>query len=175
MKTPELFTERLTLRPFNEADARDVFEGWETDPDVARYMFWESHNDFNKTIEWVKEEVEKIEAEDWYRWAITLKESGELVGTGLIYLNDETNQYEIAYNLKKSAWGKGYTTEAMKRIIQYAKEELGIKTIMGSHAKENPASGKVMEKLGFKFLRDIPYECHKGEKVYEGKEYQLDL
>ncbi|WP_394926824.1 GNAT family N-acetyltransferase [uncultured Robinsoniella sp.] len=53
MKTPILETERLILRPFTMEDAQAVFQGWESDPNVAKYMFWTSHNDIRKTIEWL--------------------------------------------------------------------------------------------------------------------------
>ena len=49
MRTPMLETDRLVLRPFKEDDVTDVFECWESDPDVAKYMFWTSHNDIEKT------------------------------------------------------------------------------------------------------------------------------
>lgn len=171
MKTPVLETERLILRPFCTEDAKAVYEGWETDPEVARYMFWTSHNDINRTIDWVKEEVDRIDSADWYRFAICSKESGELLGTGILYLEEEYDKFEIAYNLGRKAWGFGYATEAMHEIIGFAKEMLGITQIMGRHAAENPASGKVLEKLGFIYTRDIPYECNHGEKIYQGKEY----
>ena len=45
MKTPILESERLMLRPFQADDAVNVFACWESDPDVAKYMFWTSHND----------------------------------------------------------------------------------------------------------------------------------
>ncbi|MBQ7065890.1 MAG: GNAT family N-acetyltransferase [Lachnospiraceae bacterium] len=51
MNTPILETERLLLRPFEKEDAKDVFECWESDSDVAKYMFWTSHNDIEKTRE----------------------------------------------------------------------------------------------------------------------------
>lgn len=51
MKTPELKTERLLLRPFRQEDAIPAFTCWESDPDVAKYMFWTSHNDVEKTKE----------------------------------------------------------------------------------------------------------------------------
>ena len=175
MKTPVLETDRLILRPFSMKDAQGVFECWESDPDVARYMFWTSHNDINKTIGWVKKELNKIDAEDWYRWAVLLKETEELIGTGLIYFEEEYGKFEIAYNLGKKAWGFGYITEAMREVIKFAKEELGIKEIIGRHAKENPASERVMKRLGFTYVKDIPYECNMGKNLYEGKEYILKL
>ena len=171
MKTPILVTKRLLLRPFCLDDAQEVFECWESDPNVSKYMFWTSHNEINKTIGWVQEEISKIEADDWYRWAIISKKTKELLGTGLIYVDEEYDKFEIAYNLGKMAWGFGYTTEAMKEVLKFAKEELGIKGIMGRHAKENPASEKVLKKLGFTYIKDIPYECNMGKNLYEGKEY----
>jgi len=175
MKTPILETDRLILRPFCMEDAQEVFECWESDPAVAKYMFWTSHNDINKTIGWVKKEISKIDADDWYRWAILSKQTGELLGTGLIYVEEEYGEFEIAYNFGKKAWGFGYTTEAIQKVIKFAKEELNIKEIMGRHAKENPASGKILEKLGFIYIKDIPYECNLGKNLYEGKEYILKL
>lgn len=44
MNTPILETDKLLLRPFRQEDTKDVFECWESDPDVARYMFWTSHD-----------------------------------------------------------------------------------------------------------------------------------
>ena len=94
MKTPILETDRLILRPFCLEDVQEVFECWESDPDVAKYMFWTSHNDINKTVCWVKKELNKIDADDWYRWAIVFKETGKLLGTGLIYFEEEYGKFE---------------------------------------------------------------------------------
>lgn len=174
MKTPIIETDRLLLRPFREDDLEDVFYGWETDPDVARYMMWTSHNDINKTIGWVKEELSKIGADDWYRWAIVIKETNILIGTCLIYYKYETNCYEVAYNLAKRYWGHGYTTEAMKEAIKFAKNVLHTKELLGGHAKINTASENVLKKLGFTYVKDCPYDCG-GKMKTEGKIYRLQL
>lgn len=168
MKTHILETERLLLRPFQKEDAKAVFEGWESDPDVARYMFWTSHNDIEKTCQWLAFEMEQIDKDDWYRFALVLKETNELIGTALIYYEEEVQSWEIGYNLGKKYWGKGYATEAVKRVILFAVEELQISEIVGRYAKENPASGRVMEKLGFQYEKEIPYECNDGAVMREG-------
>ncbi len=167
-RTPILETDRLLLRPFQKEDAKEVFACWESDPDVARYMFWTSHNDIEKTKEWIAFEIGQIEKADWYRFAIVLKSTQELIGTGLIYYEEEVNGWEIGYNLGKKYWGCGYTTEAMQRILQFAKAELNITEIIGRYAKENPASGNVMKKLGFQYEKDIPYECNDGSIIRQG-------
>lgn len=64
MQTPVLHTKRLLLRPFQENDAMDVFECWKSDTEVARYMFWTSHNDINKTKEWIAFEIGQIDKDD---------------------------------------------------------------------------------------------------------------
>ena len=175
MNTPILETDRLILRPFQEKDAERVFECWECDPDVAKYMFWTSHNDIKKTKEWIAFELGQIEKEDWYRFAIVLKDTSELIGTALIYFEEEVECWEIGYNLGKKYWGKGYTTEAVARIVDFAREQLEISQIVGRYAKENPASGNVMNKLGFKYEKDIPYECNDGAVKREGIQCRIIL
>jgi len=175
MRTPILETERLTLRPFKEEDATEVFECWESDPDVAKYMFWTSHNDIEKTKEWIAFELGQIEKPDWFRCSLVLKDTNELIGTALIYYEEEVECWEIGYNLGKKYWGKGYTTEAMRTVINFAKAELNLTQIVGRYAKENPASGKVMDKLGFTYEKDILYECNNGTVLREGIQCRLIL
>ncbi len=175
MKTPILETKRLILRPFESEDAEAVFECWESDPEVARYMFWTSHNDIEKTREWLVFEVGQIEKDDWYRFALVLKDTQELIGTGLIYYEDEVASWEIGYNLGRKHWGKGYTTEAMKEILAFADRDLQIQKFVGRYAKDNPASGNVMRKLGFRYEKDISYECNDGKVQLVGELWRLGI
>ena len=175
MRTPVINAKRIILRPFCNNDLEDVFYGWENDPDVARYMYWQSHNDINKTKAWLKKEVSKIDSHDWYRWAIVCKDNGKVIGTCLIYFEEEYNEFEISYNLSKRTWRCGYTTEAMTAVIKFAKENLHLKKIIGHCAKVNKASANVMKKLGFKFVRNMPYKCNDDEEPYEGEEYILEI
>ena len=91
-----------------------------------------------------------------------------MIGTALIYYEEEVDCWEIGYNLGKKYWGMGYTTEAVKCIIDFAIEQLNISQIVGRYAKENPASGNVMKKMGFQYEKDIPYECNDGAVMREG-------
>lgn len=72
------------------------------------------------------------------------------------------NHGKSAIILKKKYQRYGYTTEAMKAILSFAKAELQLKEIVGRYAKENPASGNVMRKLWVQYEKDIPYECNEG-------------
>ena len=83
--------------------------------------------------------------------------------------------WEIGYNLGKKYWGKGYTTEAMKEVLIFAKEKLSLTEIVGRYAIENPASGNVMKKLGFQYEKDIPYECNNGTVMRKGIQCRLRI
>ncbi len=69
-----------------------------------------------------------------------------MIGTALIYYEDKVDCWEIGYNLGKKYWAKGYATEAMKKVIEFAISQLKLSQIVGRYAKENPASGNVMKK-----------------------------
>ena len=75
----------------------------------------------------------------------------------------------------KIYWGKGLTTEAGHTVLQFAKEELGIKKFFCRHAVENIGSMKVMTKLGFKYCNDSTYESYSGKKKFNSKDYYLNV
>lgn len=129
-------------------------------------MFWTSHNSIEKTRKWILFELEQIKRDDWYRFAVVLKNSGVLIGTVLIYR--EASSWEIAYNFGKSYCGKGYATEAARAVVDLAVNRLHISEIRGRYAVENHNSGNVLKKLGFKYEKDIPYECNNGAVMRRG-------
>lgn len=175
MNTPILETERLLLRPFSMNDTKDVFECWGNDPEVAKYMFWSCHENIKGTEEWLFFETSQIEKNDWYRFAVVLKNEGRLIGTVLIYFEREIENWEIAYNFGKKYWGNGYATEAMQKVIAFAVNDLHISEIIGRYAAENPRSGNVMNKLGFRYEKDIPYKCNNGTVIRNGIQCRLLL
>ncbi|MDO5521091.1 MAG: GNAT family N-acetyltransferase [bacterium] len=173
MKTPVLETERLTLRRFTRNDVQEVFDCWQSDPDVSRYMMWESSKEIEKAREFIDYELTMIDSDTWYRWCITKKESGTIIGTCLIYFNEEEKCWDISYNLGKKYWGVGYTTEAMKAAMDFAIHSLKVHEFVAAHAIENPASGRVIRKLGFHYEGEIEYICNGGNIHTTGKKYRL--
>lgn len=151
MTTPTLETNRLILRKIHSDDVDEIFNCWMQDETVSRYMYWKAGNDINDTKEFVESELGNIESDKWYRWIIVLKETAEIIGTCLIYFNEEENSWDISYNLGVRFWGKGYASEAMNTVMRYAKEVLKIRECIAVHAIENPVSGHIIQKLGFCF------------------------
>lgn len=129
VKTPRLETDRLLLREVQENDVEDIFDCWMKDEEVSRYMCWKASDDIANARKFVEFELNQIEDEKWKRWIIILKETKEIIGTCLVFYNDDDaeNHWDISYNLGKKFWGKGYVTEAMKMVMQFAQAELGMK------------------------------------------------
>lgn len=173
MRTPVLETERLLLRPMTANDAESVFRNWTSDPDVAKFMRWELHKHVSETREWLTSEEALVESDAVYNWGFVLKETGELIGSGGLVYIEFKGMFELGYNIMKKYWGRGLTTEAAQRIIDFGKNELKQTKFYCCHAKDNPASGKVMTKVGFRYQKDGAYSSWNQERTFESKEYLL--
>lgn len=108
MVTPELQTDRLLLRPIKIDDMEYIYDCWMQDEDVSRYMCWKASTDLNQTKKFVQFELDNLEKDDWNRWIVTLSQTGEIIGTCLIFFNTDEHNWDISYNLGKKHWGQGY-------------------------------------------------------------------
>lgn len=172
MRTPVLETERLVLRPVTVADAEAAWL-WTSDEDVNRYMNYMIHKTLQDTIDWLKMEEAALESDTMYDFGFVLKKTGELIGTGGLGYRKDCGMWELGYNLRKDCWNRGLATEAAARILQFGREELHIKKFLARHAKENPASGRVMEKNGFRYVKEGTYQKADGSMTFESREYEL--
>lgn len=173
MKTSTLESERLILRPLTINDAEVAFVNWTSDYDVSRFMCWERHKNISETLEWLSSEEALIESDAVYNWGFVLKETGELIGSGGLVLIESIGMYELGYNIMKKYWGQGLATEAAQKIIDFGKDELKQTKFYCCHAKDNPASGRVMTKIGFQYQHDSVYYSWNKERMFESKEYLL--
>ena len=173
MKTPILETERLVLRPFKIEDAPTVFENWTSDADVAKFMRWSVHNSVEDTVEWIPSEIELLNSDNVYNWIFVLKSTDELIGSGGLVYNKDKEMFELGYNIMKKYWGIGITTEAAVEIVDFAKNSLSLPELFCCHAKENIASGRVIEKLGFGYTGDSVYYSWDKSKKFDCREYVL--
>lgn len=140
-------TERLTLRP-----------GWIEDaPELARAInHWEVCSKL-ATAPWPYSE---LDAEDFLA-----RPRGEVDTVFLIFAHehramrliggvgigpDEDGETELGYWLTPDAWGRGYATEAAQGVVSLARDTLRMKRLVSGHFLDNPASGRVLRKLGFR-------------------------
>ncbi len=143
-----LHGKRITLRRFRVDDAEAMYQNWATDSRVTDTVTWEPHRTRDETRSLLKAWV-KTYHEPWtYRWAIETKE-GTLVGSiDFVSFSVEHRRGEVGYCLAYDYWNQGITTEALKLLIAFMFERVGINRIEARYLVKNPASGRVMEKAG---------------------------
>ncbi len=174
MKTPNLESERIILRPLKINDAQEVFENWTNDSEVAKFMRWSVHKDISDTVEWVKTEEENVDGDN-YNWGFVLKSTGKIFGSGGFHYKKEHEVYELGYNIMRDEWGKGLTTEACIPMLEFAKNVLKVKKIFCCHAVDNLGSENIINKLGFIFTGNGEYSSFDGERTFKTKDYILEF
>jgi ribosomal-protein-alanine N-acetyltransferase len=171
MNTPILETKRLILRPGKISDAQNVYNNWATDNDVVRFMRWNAHESVDVTVAWLSDAEKNIGDSESFDWLFVLKEINQPIGSGGMFYNDKHDMFEIGYCIMKKYWGLGIVTEATSKIIDFAKNSIKATELFACVAKENPASGRVLEKLGFVYKNDGQYSSFDGCRTHESYEY----
>ena len=144
--TREIKTNRLMLRKIHTDDAEMVY-AWMSDPEVCKYERWEPHPSVEYSCGYIMEAFDGYKADSTYFWGIELDK--KLVGSVCIVgVNDYDQKAILGYCLAKEYWSKGYATEAVSAILKYMFVEVGINRIEATHAVNNIASGRVLEKVG---------------------------
>jgi len=156
MDSTTLTTERLILRLFTMNDIEDLF-AITNETDIFRYFPTKTGWTIEKTERSIFHQIQHWDKYGYGQMAVTLTDSGQLMGwCGLEFL-PETNETEVGYLLSKAFWGKGYATEAAKESVKFGVENVGLKEIIGLTDPENIASQKVLQKCGMTFTRRQVY------------------
>jgi RimJ/RimL family protein N-acetyltransferase len=147
MKPPVLIdTPRLRLRLPEIADAQAIFERYAQDADVTRYLIWQPHRSIEETMQFLKSAISLWREARDFSWVITRKPDYQLIG--MIALRIEEHKANLGYVLAKAYWGQGYMTEAAQALINLALAEPEIYRIWAVCDIGNPASARVLEKVG---------------------------
>jgi len=148
---PILKTEHLILRPFILEDAPAV-QRLAGDKDIASTTLRIPHPYEDGIAEvWISKHQEELEKGEQVTFAIAHREEQYLIGAiGLSGISQEHETAEVGYWIGKPYWNQGYCTEAVEAMLQYAFEELKLNRVYARHFKRNPASGRVMQKVGMK-------------------------
>ena len=146
----EFKTKRLYIRPLTIKDKESIFE-------------YRSDSETNKFQGWIPQKIEDVEIfinklsdkinipETWFQFAIIEQKTNLLIGDiGVHFLNTDNQQVEIGCTFKKNAQGKGYASEAAKKIIDYLFFDLKKHRLFASIDPKNINSIKLVERLGFR-------------------------
>ena len=165
-------TQRLTLRP-----------GWPEDaPAVARAI---GHEEVVRMLARAPWPYRVADAETFLSrpraaseafFLILSHEDGYPRPIGGIGLAPEEEGHELGYWLAPEAWGRGYATEAGRAVVAIARHALGLKRVHAGHFVDNPASGRVLRKLGFRPTGEVRGRYSAGrDAIAPSRLFALDL
>ena len=144
---PTLTTPRLTLRAFTLEDAPRV-QRLAGDVEVATTTLTIPHPYEDGVAEdWIGTHAERWASARHLTLAITTEKDG-LVGAVGLQQRSPHRRAELGYWIARDFWGRGYATEAAGAVVAYGFRELGLNKIDAHYLARNPASGRVMEKVG---------------------------
>ena len=151
IQQPTLETERLLLRPLTPDDAATVAR-LAGSREVAHTTISIPHPySEDQAREWIAARTGQSDAGKEIVFSVVIREDARLTGSvGLREIDSEHSQAEMGFWIGVQLWGKGYATEAARRVVRYAFEELKLNRVYAHHMVRNPASGRVLEKLGMK-------------------------
>ena len=141
--TQTIETERLILRRFEYSDIDSMLRNWIADEQTQ----WDYGEPYYSSSEDVKElfdtkYIVSYSKDDYYRWAVIEKKSGECIGQIAYFSVDTNNQHgEIEYVIGPVFQGKGYATE-MIRLALIECKKLGINKVLMTCDKDNIGSAK---------------------------------
>ena len=148
LKLPILETGRLLLRPFQLSDASDVQRlagNWA----IADTTLNVPHPYEDGMAEaWISTHQPSFDAGELAAFAITLKANSELVGAVGLQVAQSFDRANMGYWIGEPFWGLGYCTEAARSIVKYGFTELKLQRLHAQHLARNPASGRVLQKIG---------------------------
>lgn len=153
-------TERIILRHFCDDDAADVFE-FDSNEEVVRWTGEQklTHIDQARSIindVW-KPEYEKY---GYARYAVLHKQDQKVIGFAGFKFLPEFKEADLGYRMLPKYWGQGIATEMARALVPHGFDDLNLPRILAFALPENPASCRVLEKIGFRFEKNavLPYE-----------------
>lgn len=154
-------TKRLILRPWTTDDADSLYE-YAKNPLVGPVAGWPIHTSVDNSREIIKSVLSASEI-----YAVCLKEDNKAIGSIGLLIGEKSNinitedEAEIGYWIGVPFWGQGLIPEAVRELMRYAFDDLGMKQLWCGYFDGNEKSKKVQEKCGFQYHhtnKDIEWE-----------------
>ncbi|GGR51008.1 RimJ/RimL family protein N-acetyltransferase [Nocardioides luteus] len=173
LPTPTLRTSRLLLRPFTEADKEPLF-ALQSDAYVLRYWDSSPWTDPTQADRFLARCEEMAEEGSGARVVLERAEDGAFLGWCTVNsFNPDFRSASLGYCLAEKAWGQGYATEAAGALLSWAFDTLDLNRVQAEADTRNPASGRVLEKLGFVLEGTLREDCIVDGVVSDTRVYGL--
>jgi len=163
---PTLETERLTLRPFSFADAPEL-QRLAGSREIARLTIGIPHPyEDGRAEQWIATHEAAFDNSQSVHFALIIRQKQVFCGVVGLEIHRQNHNAMLGYWIGTPYWGQGYCTEAARAIVDYGFHTLDLHRIYSEHLHCNPASGRVMQKLGMK------YEGCLREQIFKWSHYE---
>ncbi|MBE5745949.1 MAG: GNAT family N-acetyltransferase [Clostridiales bacterium] len=168
-------TERLIIRRFMPSDAIDIYEAC-NDYEMVKTTLglpWPYTKEMAEG--WVGKVAQREEEGSSYEYAICLKDNPDkIVGCiALMDFNNKARRAEMGYWVARKYWRNGIATEAAKAMLNFGFEKLNLHSIIARYFDINPASGRVMEKAGMRYVGTIRDHEFRFDKFFNVGYYEM--
>lgn len=145
----ELTTGRLILRQLKATDDNEIFK-LRSDDDINQYLDRPKETSIEESRQFILRINNGINENKSFYWAITLKENPRLIGTICLWnISEDKKTVELGYELNKKFQGQGIMSEAIKKVIEFAFQNIGVATIEAYTHKDNLKSTSLLLKNNF--------------------------
>ena len=148
---PILETDRLFLRRPELTDAADVQDYLQERQIAANTLHIPFPYPNGAAEAWVARTHTAYDAGEACNFAIVHKDENRIIGAVALRLDLEHRRAELGYWVGKPYWNNGYASEAAQRLVSYGFEVLGLNRIHATYFADNPASERVMQKIGMRY------------------------
>ena len=148
--TKEIQSKRLILRKVTEKDVESLYNNWDSDVEMHKYVGYELHTNMEDTKKLINKWISEYE-NGRLTWVIEIKDTGEVIGV-ISASNNELDKKiaEVGFSIGTKYQGNGYATEALKEIIKYLILECELNIVKGGCYATNVKSARTMLKAGMK-------------------------
>lgn len=171
-----LETSRLRLRAPEAGDAEKLWP-LVSDSRLTTFLAWEPHLTIGETSGMVASLVEAQRASKSFHWVVSHAEETvgliSLIDVRWQHRNWTLNRAELAYWIGLPYQGLGYATEAAAAVMKFGFGKLGLHKIRVYHAADNPASGRTITKLGFRFVGEEKDAFQKDDTWHHLRHFEL--
>ena len=173
MDQPTIHASRILLRPFSLDDAAAV-QLLAGEYEIADTTLSIPHPyEDGMAEDWIDGRAEQFQAEMNANFAIVEKVSLQLIGAVSLAVDKDAHKAELGYWIGKPYWNQGYATDAAESIIDYGFKHLRLNRIVARHFVRNPASGRVMQKVGMVYEGTLRKDVIKWGKYEDLHLYSL--
>lgn len=172
-RPPSLETPRLLLRPIEESDATAVFL-YACNPKVSEFTLWDTHETIENSLFFVREYARSRYQEgvpDPYGIILKSDPDQMVVGSvGCYWASKPDGVMELGYHLAEPYWGRGFTTEAARVVVDHTFANYPVERIHARVFVGNVGSSRVAEKVGMK-LEGV----HRAMMFRKGRRWDIEM